>query len=71
MAYVLKRGTIYGQPYKCGDFVPGEKGSLADMEAVGVVEWVEAKKQPAPKPELYVSDKDAKAKAPAELRRVK
>lgn len=42
MPYVLKRGTIYGQPYKCGDFVPGEKGSLADMEAAGSVEWVDA-----------------------------
>lgn len=42
MPYVLKRGTIYGKPYKCGDFVPGEKGSLADMEADGTVEWVDA-----------------------------
>jgi hypothetical protein len=42
MPYVLKRGTIYGKPYKCGDFVPGERGTLADMEAAGAVEWVDA-----------------------------
>ncbi len=52
MPYVLKRGTIYGQPYKCGDFVPGEKGTLADMEAAGAVEWVDAPpREPAKKAE--------------------
>jgi hypothetical protein len=61
MPYVLKRGTIYGQPYKVGDFVPGEKGSLADMEEAGAVEWVETKKIATPEPELYVSDKDKTA----------
>jgi hypothetical protein len=55
MPYVLRRGTIYGKPYKCGEFVPGVKGELADMEAAGVVEWVdapvrEAKPKAAPKP---------------------
>jgi hypothetical protein len=50
MPYVLRRGTIYGQPYKCGDFVPGEKGSMADMEATGAVEWVDAPvREPKPK----------------------
>lgn len=53
--YVLKRGSIYGKPYKCGDFVPGSKGSLASMEESGAVEWVEApprepKPKAAPKP---------------------
>ena len=40
--------------YRTGEFVPGAKGSLADMEAVGAVEWVdapvrEAKPKAAPK----------------------
>lgn len=42
MPYVLKRGTIHGKPYKCGDFVPGAKGEFAAMEAEGVVEWIDA-----------------------------
>ena len=42
MPYILKVGTIYGQPYKCGDFVPGEKGSLAEWEANGTEQWVES-----------------------------
>jgi len=51
MPYILKVGTIFGKPYKCGDFLPGAKGSLADMEEVGAVEWQEAPvREPRPKP---------------------
>ena len=50
MPYVLRIGTVYGQPYKCGDFVPGEKGSLAEWEANGTVEWVESSPREAAKP---------------------
>jgi hypothetical protein len=54
--YIVKRGEVHdgGNHYVCGDFIPGVKGSLADMEEVGAVEWVES---PPREP--------AKAKAPA------
>ena len=43
MPYVVTRGEVIdgGRRYKCGEFVPGVKGELADMEAVGAVKWVE------------------------------
>lgn len=63
MPYVLKRGTIYGQPYKCGDFVPGEKGSMADMEENGVVEWVDAPVREPAKSEAFTTAASAKRKA--------
>lgn len=45
MPYIVKNGTVRSGPnrYKCGEFVPGAKGELADMEAVGAVEWVDPK----------------------------
>lgn len=65
MPYVLRRGTIYGQPYKCGDFVPGEKGSMADMEASGVVEWVESPARVAARAKGVVTQAENKAKRKA------
>jgi hypothetical protein len=50
MPYVLRRGDIYGKPYKRGDFVPGEKGELADMEESGAVEWVDSPVRQPKKP---------------------
>ena len=54
--YIVKRGEVHDgeKHYRTGEFVPGAKGSLADMEAVGAVEWVdapvrEAKPKAAPK----------------------
>lgn len=52
MPYVVRRGEVHdgAKHYKCGDFVPGEKGTLADMEAVGAVEWVDSPpREPAKK----------------------
>lgn len=45
MPYIVNEGReVYRKPtpYKCGDFVPGTKGELADMEADGVVRWVDS-----------------------------
>jgi hypothetical protein len=62
MPYVLKRGTIHGKPYKCGDFVPGGKGDLAEMEASGAVEWVESPpREPKPKPKATPRPRSSKA----------
>ena len=55
MPYQVKDGQQVdsgGTSYKSGAFVPGSKGELADMEAIGVVEWKnapvrEAAKKPA------------------------
>lgn len=46
--YIVKEGQQVDdgtRVYRPGGFVPGEKGSLADMESVGAVEWRDA---PAP-----------------------
>jgi hypothetical protein len=62
----MKRGTIYGKPYKCGDFVPGAKGTLADMEEAGAVEWVDAPvrepRKPA-EPQNVITKNDRRRKA--------
>jgi hypothetical protein len=54
--YIVNEGRqVYKhpQPYRCGDFVPGSKGELADLEADGAVRWVDSPprepKQPAAK----------------------
>lgn len=54
--YIVRNGEVRDgrKRYKCGDFVPGAKGELADMEAVGAVAWIdapvrEAKPKAAPK----------------------
>lgn len=45
MPYLVINGEVRNgtKRYRCGDFVPGEKGSLADMEEVGAVKWVDPK----------------------------
>jgi hypothetical protein len=51
--YIVKLGEVHDgeKRYKSGDFVPGAKGSLADMEAVGAVAWVESPvREPRAKP---------------------
>lgn len=60
MPYILKRGTIFGKPYKCGDFVPGQKGELADMEEAGVLEWVDSPPR-EPKPQAQLKRRTGKA----------
>ena len=53
MPYLIVNGDVRdsGRIYKCGEFFPGAKGSHADMEAVGAVQWVESPpRQAAPKP---------------------
>jgi hypothetical protein len=44
MPYSVKVGEVHDgdKHYRCGEFVPGPKGSLADMEAAGAVEWIDA-----------------------------
>ncbi len=45
MPYIVTNGEVHAgeRRYKRGEFVPGAKGELADMEAVGAVEWVDPK----------------------------
>jgi hypothetical protein len=52
MPYIVVRGEVHDgdRRYRLGQFVPGHKGTLADMEAVGAVEWVEAAAREASKP---------------------
>jgi len=52
--YIVRRGEVHSgaMHYRCGEFVPGAKGELGDMEAVGAVEWVDSPpREPAPKPQ--------------------
>jgi hypothetical protein len=44
MPYLVINGEVRdgAKRYVCGDFVPGPKDSLADMEAVGAVRWVDS-----------------------------
>ena len=55
MPYIVNPGQAVedgSAAYHEGSFLPGTKGSLADMESAGVVTWKEAKKPAAkPKPE--------------------
>ena len=50
MPYIVSNGEVHdgNMVYKLGQFVPGGKDSLADMEAVGAVKWVEAAKKAEP-----------------------
>ena len=55
MPYIVTNGEVHDgeKRYKCGEFVPGVKGELADMEAAGAVAWVDApprEKRQAAKP---------------------
>ena len=50
MPYIVINGEVHdgNMVYTVGQFVPGAKDSLADMEAVGAVKWVEAAKKAEP-----------------------
>jgi len=50
MPYIVIIGEVHDgdRHYTIGQFVPGAKGSLADMEAVGAVAWQENVKRPEP-----------------------
>lgn len=51
MPYIVRRGEVHaGSVYKCGEFVPGTKGELADLEASGVVEWLDPPPRESKKP---------------------
>lgn len=54
MPYVVTRGEVHhdGQVYRLGEEPPGERGDLADVEAVGAVAWVEPQEAPAPEPDI-------------------
>ena len=54
MPYIVINGEVHdgNMVYGVGSFVPGAKGSLADMEAAGAVEWIDAPvREPAKKAE--------------------
>lgn len=44
MPYLVINGSVResGRAYKCGEFIPGAKGSRAAEEDVGAVAWVDA-----------------------------
>jgi hypothetical protein len=50
MPYIVINGEVHdgNMVYTVGQFVPGAKDSLADMEAVGAVKWVDAVKKAEP-----------------------
>jgi len=50
MPYIVINGEVHdgNMVYSLGQFVPGAKDSLADMESVGAVKWVEAVKKAEP-----------------------
>jgi len=53
MPYIVENGEVHDgeKHYRCGEFVPGGKGELADMEAAGAVKWVDSPpRAPRPKP---------------------
>jgi len=49
MPYVVTHGEVHhsGKVYRVGEHPPGERGELADVEAVGAVVWVEPQEEPA------------------------
>lgn len=62
MPYIVRRGEVRDGPkrYKCGEFVPGSKGSLADMEEVGAVAWVDSPPREAAKKAVSAKHKAVK-----------
>ncbi len=63
MPYQVKDGQQVDdgeKVYRSGAFVPGSKGELADMEAIGVVEWKDAPVREAKKPASVAKPKVVK-----------
>jgi len=54
MPYVVTNGEVHqdGTVYRVGESPPGERGELADVEAVGAVVWVEPQEAPAAEPDI-------------------